>query len=324
MAPIRHRGDHGLVWRDLLPALASVALVTIARRPNSCQPWSGDVARKTLGGRWRLHVAYDGTDYCGWQRQAAERLNVRTVQGTLERALAEVFQLPKEVTLKTVGSSRTDKGAHARGMVCHFDIPAALAGITPLEPETVLRRLRRKLPKSLFAAALGHADPNFHARLSALRKQYSYSLATTPASPFEARFCWECGPIDIAAVQAAASKLDGLQLDYSVAYTASGAGPLDLSYYGSPEKVVSLALRQESRHRVLITLSTEKFLYKMCRRIVGALVEAGRGRLAPESLADVARAVVPTAPASGLSLDHVAYPACFTKPRRPDGEEHVL
>eukprot|EP00930_Biecheleria_cincta_P027316 TRINITY_DN19194_c1_g2_i1.p1 TRINITY_DN19194_c1_g2~~TRINITY_DN19194_c1_g2_i1.p1 ORF type:complete len:125 (+),score=20.21 TRINITY_DN19194_c1_g2_i1:25-375(+) len=98
-------------------------------------------------------------------------------------------------------------------------------------------------------------------------------------------------------------------------------GPLDPAYYGMPEKVVSVALKQASKHRIIVLVSTEKFLYKMCRRIVGALVEVGRGCMAPEDISSVSRDRVPTAPPFGLCLDRAKFPACFPEPPRPQGEE---
>eukprot|EP00401_Gymnodinium_catenatum_P065992 CAMPEP_0117499480 /NCGR_PEP_ID=MMETSP0784-20121206/22267_1 /TAXON_ID=39447 /ORGANISM="" /LENGTH=352 /DNA_ID=CAMNT_0005294629 /DNA_START=73 /DNA_END=1128 /DNA_ORIENTATION=+ len=257
--------------------------------------------------RWRLHLMYDGTDYSGWQRQSVDRVGTRTVQGVLDRALSTVFR----TEVRTVGTSRTDRGVHARGQVCHFETPMSWHGGAPqLQPRTALMRLRRALPTSLFPAALGHADPSFHARLSATRKHYSYRLATVPASPFEARYCWHCGPLDFGAMLAAADAFNDRLLDFS-SFTANGAGPFDEAYYGGLEKVLSLALCREGRHRVLVGLSCERFLYKMCRRVVGALVEVGRRRMEPDAAARASRAAVPTAPPQGLCLDRVEFPLHF-------------
>lgn len=272
---------------------------------------AGCCATPTAGQqRWRLHVSYDGTDFAGFQKQTGDGSgNVPAVQGELELALSRVFRA--EVT--TVCASRTDKGVHARGQVCHFDAPALWGPQeTPgLDPGTALRRLRRELPGSVLPVTLAKAAPDFHARLSATSKRYSYRLATVDAvSPFEARFCWCVGPVDLEAMALAAGTLDGRLLNYS----AFAMGEPELHYHGGVEKNVSVAVREESPGRALVLVSCDRFLYRMVRRVVGALVEVGLGRLQPEALSSADRQSVPTAPAGGLCLDEVFYASGFETP----------
>eukprot|EP00933_Yihiella_yeosuensis_P008807 TRINITY_DN114467_c0_g1_i1.p1 TRINITY_DN114467_c0_g1~~TRINITY_DN114467_c0_g1_i1.p1 ORF type:complete len:353 (+),score=69.15 TRINITY_DN114467_c0_g1_i1:60-1118(+) len=248
---------------------------------------------------WQLQLAYDGTDLAGWQKQSE---GVRTVQGEVDKALSLVFR----TEIRTVGTSRTDSGVHARGQVCHFEAPEFWGGKSQrLDAETALRRLRLTLPSAVMAVRLVRGPLNFHARLSALAKRYSYRLAMTDlVSPFEARSCWRCGTLDIEAVQEAVRQLNGKQLDYS-AFTL---GDVEPEYHGSVEKTVSLAVCPDGPDRLIVLAECDKFLFRMVRRIVGALVEVGKGRIEAPRIAEAKRSSVPTAPPEGLSLDEVIYP----------------
>ncbi|CAE8631242.1 unnamed protein product [Polarella glacialis] len=247
---------------------------------------------------WQLQLAYDGTDLAGWQKQSE---GVRTVQGEVDKALTLVFR----TEIRTIGASRTDSGVHARGQVCHFEAPELWAGGPGrLEEETALRRLRLTLPSSVLAVRLCRGPTGFHARLTAVGKRYSYRLAVTDAvSPFEARSCWRCGPLDLQRVQEAARQLDGKRMDY----TAFTLGDVEPDYHGSVEKFVRITVRPDGPDRILVLVACDRFLYRMVRRIVGALVEVGKGRGEPSGIASLGRKVVPTAPPEGLSLDAVIY-----------------
>mmetsp|Transcript_24277 Transcript_24277/g.63958 ORF Transcript_24277/g.63958 Transcript_24277/m.63958 type:complete len:328 (+) Transcript_24277:47-1030(+) len=282
-------------------AATSAALPSAPELPAVCPPGFQ---------RWRLHLAYDGTDFFGWQRQAGPGSgDGQTIQGEVEECLTRVFR----AEVRTVGASRTDRGVHARGQVCHFDAPEFWGPqqAPGLEPEIALRRLRRELPGSVLAVVLDRAAPDFHARLSAVRKRYSYRLATVDAvSPFEARFVWCPGALDLQAMAEAAEVLDRRKLDYST----FSMGEPEPDYHGDVEKNVTLAVREDGPDRALVLVSCDRFLYKMVRRIVGALAEVGKGRLRPEGLDGVHRTAVPTAPPHGLCLDAVEYPAAFPAP----------
>eukprot|EP00931_Biecheleriopsis_adriatica_P008020 TRINITY_DN109262_c0_g1_i1.p1 TRINITY_DN109262_c0_g1~~TRINITY_DN109262_c0_g1_i1.p1 ORF type:complete len:340 (+),score=43.76 TRINITY_DN109262_c0_g1_i1:207-1226(+) len=250
---------------------------------------------------WHLLLAYDGTDFAGWQKQSE---GVRTIQGEVDKALSLVFR----TDIRTVGSSRTDSGVHARGQVCHFEAPKSWAGGGSLDSETALRRLRLTLPPAILAVHLARAPPNFHSRLSAVKKRYSYRLSLTDAiSPFDARTCWRCGRLDLDAVKKAAGLLNGRHLNYA-AFTM---GDIEPDYHGSVEKTVELAVQHDNPDRVLVLAVCDRFLFRMVRRIVGALVEVGKGRIEPSSIASAERSQVPTAPPEGLFLDEVVYPGAL-------------
>mmetsp|Transcript_53683 Transcript_53683/g.125118 ORF Transcript_53683/g.125118 Transcript_53683/m.125118 type:complete len:327 (-) Transcript_53683:208-1188(-) len=248
---------------------------------------------------WVLQLAYDGTDFAGWQKQSED---VRTVQGEVDKALSLVFR----ASVRTCGASRTDRGVHAQGQVCHFEAPAVWANTcSRLDPETALRRLRLTLPSSILARKLNLVGVGFHARLSAIQKRYSYRLSTTSSvMPFEARQCWLCGELDLDAMQSAISSLSGVEMDYS-AFTTGENEP---DYHGPVVKTVLLSMQVDSAEGIFVYAVADRFLYKMVRRIVGGLVEVGKGRIAPASLARADRRLIPTAPPEGLSLDEVVYP----------------
>src|SRR5688572_19406254 len=115
----------------------------------------------THGGRrtLRLDVQYDGGDFCGWQVQPG----LRTVQGELERVLRQMLEEPE---LDVIGSGRTDSGAHAAGQVAHFRTGSGIA------PDALARGLNSMLGRDLRVTGVAEAEPGFHARYSALAKEY--------------------------------------------------------------------------------------------------------------------------------------------------------
>ena len=241
--------------------------------------------------RFRLTVEYAGTRYSGWQIQK----NARTVQGELHRALAMVFgQTPFE----TYGSGRTDAGVHALGQVVHVDTAATLP------PATLLARVNDALPPDINVLAMARVAPRFHARHSAIARSYVYQIArrrTAFAKPF---VWWVKDSLDLARMQAAADALTGFG-DFR-AFTDD-----DPEEKSTRVLIESLTIAEDGP-LILVRVVGSHFLWKMVRRIVGVLVEAGRGGLAPR---DVARLLssdsdLPpklTAPASGLFLEHVCY-----------------
>lgn len=126
--------------------------------------------------------------------------------------------------------------------------------------------------------------------------------------PFEARQCWTCGELDLDAMQTAINVLHNKFMDY----TAFTTGENEPEYHGPVTKTVQLALKidkdMNDNMMVSVLASSDRFLYKMVRRIVGALVEVGKGRLEASDIAAASRQQIPTAPPAGLSLDEVVYP----------------
>jgi tRNA pseudouridine38-40 synthase len=241
--------------------------------------------------RYRLTLEYAGTRYSGWQIQK----NARTVQGELHLALKEALG---KAGFETYGSGRTDAGVHALGQVAHVDTAATLP------PATLVSRVNDALPADINVLEAERVSPRFHARHSAVARSYIYQIArrrTAFAKPF---VWWVRDDLDVEAMRAAASRLAGFG-DFR-AFTDDD--PEDKSTRVLVEEI-ALA---EDEALLLVRVTGSHFLWKMVRRIVGVLAEAGRGGLTADAVASLVSSdsdLPPklTAPASGLFLEQVFY-----------------
>lgn len=244
--------------------------------------------------RIRLTLAYTGTHYHGWQLQA----HGPTIQGTVEAALERLVGVPTRVH----GAGRTDAGVHAVGQVAHFDVAHEKRHI-PWQ-----RALNAVLPGDICVREAGEVDADFHARFSATAKEYSYTLWTEPAFVLPQRrpFTWATGPLDLAAMDAAARHLVGTH-DFASFQNA-----------GTPVQDTCRTLTTITRSpgptpwEWTLRFEANGFLKQMVRNIVGLLVAVGRGRITeaavPGILAARDRKAAPsTAPAQGLCLEWVRY-----------------
>jgi len=244
--------------------------------------------------RWKCTVAYDGTDFEGWQSQPSGN----TVQDHIERRLAWLFKQPVRIH----ASGRTDSGVHARGQVFHFD------GDWAHKPEDLLAALRVGFPDSIQVYAAERVADDFHARFSATGKCYAYRFFEGDAPPFETRYCWSLGRrrLDLDAVNRAAAHLVGRH-DFS----AFSANPRDDR---EENPVKDLRRLEVVRDGPRLTLWTEAsgYLYKMVRSLAGCLCEVGLGKLDPDELPAILASRtrtnrVMTAPARGLCMERVDY-----------------
>lgn len=246
--------------------------------------------------KFKLTIAYDGAAYQGWQVQ-----KVGTgVQELIEAALAKLF--PSKPRL--VSSSRTDTGVHALGMVAHFEVPRA-------EFKMPQRRLalaiNASLPADISVLKAGRVPGKFHARFDASGKQYRYRVWNSPTmNPLLRTQAWHVPrPLDLKIMRAAAKDFVGRH-DFR-SFTANRGDNLE-------DAVRTLTKCEIKRSGVLLTfiIEGEGFLYKMCRGIVGTLVQIGYGRFPPTEvkamLAHKNRCVAGmNAPAHGLVLWKVFY-----------------
>src|SRR5262245_19978441 len=242
--------------------------------------------------RFKLRIEYAGTRYSGWQVQK----NARTVQGTLGQAVADATG---ERAFELYGAGRTDAGVHALNQIAHLDIH------TGLPPDSLRRRLNDSLPSDINVLAVEKVPHRFHARHDAISRAYVYQIAqrrTAFAKPF---VWWVKDPLDVAAMNAAAAAFAGRH-DYQ-GFTDDDPDEkstlVDVS-------LVAVAARGDAIH---ITVEGSHFLWKMVRRMVGVLVEIGRGEMAAAAVPRLMKAPngIPaklTAPASGLFLARVTYP----------------
>jgi tRNA pseudouridine38-40 synthase len=244
--------------------------------------------------RWKCLVAYEGTDFSGWQAQPDKN----AVQDHIERRLAEL--LATEVRIH--GSGRTDAGVHARGQVFHFDANWRHGA------EKLLAALRGGLPPSIQVRAAVPVTTEFHARFSAIGKVYHYHISHGEwADPFAHRYTWSIPRrLDVGAMRAVAEVLRGRH-DFR-AFSAFGGEERE----NTVRTLARLDLVEDGP-RLHIEAEAEGFLYKMVRSLAGALVYAGTGKLGPERVAALLAnrertAEVETAPPQGLFLLRVFYP----------------
>jgi tRNA pseudouridine38-40 synthase len=248
--------------------------------------------------RLRLDISYDGTDFSGWASQPG----LRTVQGTLEDALARILRLTR-VDLTVAG--RTDAGVHARGQVAHVDVPASALAEFP--PDRLVGRLARLLPGDVRVSRARVAPPGFDARFSALWRKYSYRIADDPAGadPLRRRttLTW-ARHLDPVAMNTAAQALLG-EHDFA-AFCRRREGATTV------RTLLDLLVRREEA--VVVTeVRADAFCHSMVRSLVGALVAVGEGRRPVEWPGGVLGAGardpgVTVLPAHGLTLDEVGYP----------------
>ncbi len=246
--------------------------------------------------KFKLTIAYDGTGYEGWQVQ-----KIGTgVQEKVEAALAKLFPSHPRVH----GSSRTDTGVHALGLVAHFEVPRAECRITPAR---LLLAINAHLPGDIRVLSVSRASENFHARFSATGKQYRYFAWNHPAmNPLLLNRAWHLKrKLNLASMRAAARHFIGRH-----DFRSFRANP----DYDTDSTVRTLTRCDVKRKGPLFTFIIEGngFLYKMCRGIVGTLVQVGEGKIAPEEIKPILaskdrRFAGMTAPACGLVLWKVFY-----------------
>jgi tRNA pseudouridine38-40 synthase len=256
----------------------------------------------------KLVLAYEGTAFVGWQRQAEGV----SVQSLIEDALARIEGRGVTVT----GAGRTDAGVHALGQVasCNLehDLPA----------EDLRRALNAMLPPEVRVTAVEEAAEGFHARYSAKGKVYAYAVVNGDAvSPFLQRYAWQISQaLDVAAMDAAARLLEGAH-DFAAFQSAgSSARTTTRTIYSSrvAERPVDSGLGPILRaadpdaRLILYEVFGDGFLRHMVRALAGSLVEVGLGRRDPAWFAGLLQARSrgasgPTAPARGLWLARVAY-----------------
>lgn len=274
---------------------------------------------------WKLIVAYDGTDYRGWQVQPGQV----TIQGELQAALGRVTgetPLPQ-------GSGRTDAGVHALAQVASFGLQA------PIPPDSLKRALNRTLPEAIRIIEATHVPPEFHARHSTVAKTYAYRVfcenvlgqARRVCPPFLARYAYSYPwPLDLEQLQAAAGRFVGTHDFASFAATDPDAAEresdlenIDPDDEFALRKTTIRTIFSSQWHKratddgllLIYRVRGNGFLHHMVRNLVGTMLDVGRGYTAvdaiPEMIAAKARSAAgPTAPARGLFLHSVEYEQC--------------
>lgn len=238
-------------------------------------------------------IEYDGTDYCGFQKQPS----VPTIQGELEKVLKELFQ---DASVKVIGAGRTDAGVHATGQVISFASPERFP------TERLCPAMNGLLPKSIRVKSVQIVPPEFHARYSARARTYIYVVLNREVpSALLVRYTWHVTyPLDLAAMRSGAAGLVGAK---------------DFASFGSPERAGGNTVREVLDFRigrwkdaVIFKVRANSFLRGMVRAMVGTVVEIGQGKYPPEYIADILaardrNAAGPCAPPQGLFLTRVEY-----------------
>ncbi len=253
-----------------------------------------------MSNRVALCVEYLGTNYCGWQRQ----IECESVQSHIERAVSSIADEP--ITVQCAG--RTDTGVHSVGQIVHFDTKAQ-------RPDLAwVRGGNTKLPFDIRIAWARSVDEEFHARFSAVARQYRYVIFNRDvhSAVLANRATWEPIPLNEKLMHQAAQTLLGEQ-DYQ-SFRASGC---QASH--AKREIQSISVKRQGDF-VLIDIQANAFLHHMVRNIAGTLIEVGRGDRPVEwvaellSLQDRTKAG-PTAPAFGLYFVNALYPEQFEIPR---------
>lgn len=242
--------------------------------------------------RYKVTLEYEGTRYDGWQVQKERR----TIQGALLKAAWNVFGSQE---VEFYGAGRTDAGVHAVMQVAHLDVATTLA------PEMMRRKLNDELPSDINLLAIEPADPNFHARHDAIARSYVYQIARRRSAFGKPFVWWVRDSLSLNAMQQVAALLTSFH-DFR-SFTDDSPG----------QKSTLVELQRlevfEEEDLLLVYIRGSHFLWKMVRRIVGVMVEAGRGKLSPAQVEEwlhthsrePARL---TAPPSGLFLERIWYP----------------
>ncbi len=244
--------------------------------------------------RIRMELCFDGTEYHGWQRQ----INGITVQEVLEDKLSRLFG---GIKLRVQGSSRTDAGVHALGMVASFCAPES-----PYVPDWKIKKaLNRLLPPSIKIRDVAIVEDSFDARADAQGKAYAYVINTGDLNPFTCRWSWHMTDFN---------RLDDVREAIKAVIGTHDFSSFTVERENIDDPVRSIFRAEVKTFGPLVCLifMGDGFLYKMVRGMVGSLVEIGRGRMAPSEMKRILeardrRAARDNAPGEGLFLLKVFY-----------------
>jgi tRNA pseudouridine38-40 synthase len=250
--------------------------------------------------RFKLTIEYAGTRFSGWQIQK----NARTIQGEIDRAVRRVT---KRQDFELYGSGRTDAGVHASGQVAHLDVSSTL------NPEMLRRGINDDLPPDINILHVEQVPHRFHARHDAAGRRYVYQISRRRTAFAKSFVWWVKDPLEVRRMREAARAFVGMR-DFQ-SFSARDRPDDDDEPPARPQSTLVLIDRLEvvdAGDLLVVGIEGSHFLRKMARRIVGVLVEIGRGGLAPDAAAAflTGSSEAParlTAPPSGLFLNRVYY-----------------
>ncbi len=247
----------------------------------------------------KLLIAYDGTEFSGWQRQK----QCRTIQGEIEACINKITQ--EKISLH--GAGRTDAGVHAEEMIAHFKTSRAIPA------EDFSRSLNSMLPGAIRILAASEVDDNFHARYSAVGKQYRYTIFTGKIQPPSRRLysLHVRDDLNLLTVRKCLEQLEGTH-DFSSFENSGSRNREDTSGRGAVRTIFQASLSRTDNDLLMFDFTGDGFLRNMVRNMVGSLLDSGRERLSPDTFGEILRSknrtlASPTAPPHGLSLIKVLY-----------------
>ena len=243
--------------------------------------------------RIKLTVAYDGTDYCGWQIQK----NGITVEEVLNRELSRL--LKEEITV--TGASRTDSGVHSLGNVAVFDTD------TRMPAEKISYAINQRLPEDIVVQDSCEVPENFHPRFAASQKTYEYKILNRkfPMPTLRRDTLFYCHPLDEGRMRQGAQFLVGTHDFTSFSSVKAQTNTFVRTVY-------ELTVERTEDDIIHIRITGNGFLYNMVRIIAGTLLLVGAGKLEPEDVGRILAAkdrgaAGPTAPAHGLTMIGITY-----------------
>ena len=252
--------------------------------------------------RWKLTVQYDGTDFCGWQRQD----DAPSIQQILEESITKFCGQTIAVTV----AGRTDAGVHAHGQVVHFDLDYGGRPLSGFDLAKALNAHLRPHPIAVINAETVATD--FNARFDAKNKLYRYRMVLRSAPPvMDARFVWHYKyELDVDAMKQAAPHFLGYH-DFTSFRDSQCQAKSPMRTLDRLD-ITSGAYDSFGGLFINFELEAQSFLHHQCRNIVGTLVEIGKGRRIPSDISQILAAkdrtkAGMTAPASGLSLVRIDY-----------------
>jgi len=245
--------------------------------------------------RFKMFIEYEGTRYSGWQKQE----NARTIQGTIIKAAKEIFG---NDFVDLQGSGRTDSGVHAICQVAHLDVKTVLA------PEIIRMKLNDLLPHDINILEVEKASSGFHARHDAKTRSYLYQVSRRRTAFGKNYVWWIKDKLDFKKMESASKHFVGLH-DFS---SFSDDDPQEKSTKVMIDKIQI----KEDGALIFIRIIGSHFIWKMVRRIVGVLVEVGRGKKTEDDILNYLKEksnepAKYTAPPSGLFLEKIIYEGDF-------------
>ncbi|OPX29599.1 MAG: tRNA pseudouridine(38-40) synthase TruA [Candidatus Cloacimonas sp. 4484_143] len=239
-------------------------------------------------------IAYDGTNFCGWQIQPTER----TVQQEIETALTKIVK----TEIKVVAAGRTDAGVHARGQHIHFDFPL---NMTPVQ---IMKAMQTKLSKDIKIVSVAQVKQDFHARYDAFSRSYNYIITKNP-DPFNRHYksSFQRSNLNLETMQSCAKYFLGKH-----DFTSFSKFNPDIK--STICTISSFEITQEETD-IIFKITADRFLHNMVRRIVGTIVNISDAEESPQIITilieagSTANKLITTAPPEGLYLEDVKYPS---------------